>query len=134
MEAAQGSGCGACSSGKGCGSASLSRTLCVRPRQFRVRNDIQARIGDEVEVAVADGVLLRSALTLYGLPLLLLFVGAAVGAHWMPPASSRDAGAVMGALAGLLAGFMAARIFASRQSSACPSIVRCNNIDKSAIL
>lgn len=134
VEAEQGGGCGACSGGNGCGSGKLSQMLCVRPRQFRVRNDINARIGDRVQVAVADGLLLRSALTLYGLPLLLLFAGALSGAHWMGGASGRDAGEAIGAGAGLLAGFALAGFIASRQRGAAPAIIRCENMKKSAIL
>jgi len=137
VEAVQSGGCGLCVSGKGCGSGKLSQMLCVRPRQFRVHNGINARIGEEVQVAVADGILLRSALTLYGLPLLLLFSGALLGAHWIDGTSGRDAGAAMGAAAGLLAGFLLAGFIASRQrasSAAFPAIVRCESMKNSAIL
>jgi len=134
VEAQPSGGCGACSGGGGCGGAGLSRTLCVRPRQFRVRNSVGARVGDEVQVVVADGVLLRSALTLYGLPLLLVFAGAAFGAQWMAGSGRRDAGAVIGAVAGLLAGFILARFIASRQRASLPAIIHCESIRKSAIL
>jgi len=128
VEAVQGGGCGLCAGSKGCGSGKMSQMLCVRPRQFRVRNEINARIGEEVQVAVADGVLLRSALTLYGLPLLLLFGGALLGSHWTGDAAGHDAGAALGAAIGLLLGFSLAGFLASRQrasSAAFPTIVRC---------
>jgi sigma-E factor negative regulatory protein RseC len=137
VEAAQGGGCGLCASSKGCGSGKMSQLLCVRPRQFRVRNEINARIGEEVQVAVADGVLLRSALTLYGLPLLLLFVGALLGARWMDGISGHDAGSAIGAAVGLLVGFPLAGFLASLQQASfaeLPAIVRCANIKNSAIL
>lgn len=137
VEAVQGGGCGLCGGGKGCGSGKLSQTLCVRPRQFRARNDINARVGQEVQVAVADGMLLRSALILYGIPLLLLFCGALLGGHWIAGAAGRDGGAAIGAAAGLLAGFFLARILASRQrtpSVAFPAIARCESVKESVIL
>lgn len=137
VEAVQGGSCSLCGGGKGCGSGKLSQMLCVQPRQFRVRNGINARIGEEVQVGVEDGLLLRSALTLYGLPLLLLFGGALLGARWGDVAAGRDAGAAIGAAVGLLAGFLLAGFLASRQrasSSALPAIVRCEGVKNSVIL
>jgi sigma-E factor negative regulatory protein RseC len=135
VETVQGGGCGLCGSGKSCGSGKLSQLLCVRPRQFRVHNGINARIGEEVQVTVADGVLLRSALTLYGLPLLFLFVGALLGGLWVDSTAGHDAGAAMGAAAGLLIGFPLAGYFASRQRAstmAFPTIARNEDMHRSA--
>jgi sigma-E factor negative regulatory protein RseC len=137
VEAVQGGACSLCGGGKGCGSGKLSQMLCVKPRQFRVRNEIGAGVGDEVQVAVADGTVLRSALLLYGLPLLLLVGGALLGAQWAGNAGSRDAAAAGGAVAGLLAGFVLAAFIASRQRAsfaAAPAITRCEGMKKSAIL
>lgn len=134
VEAAQSGGCGSCSGGKGCGSGKLSQMLCVRPREFRVRNDAEAQVGDRVLVGVADGLLLRSALILYGLPMLLLFCGAFVGAHWPGGASGRDAAAAFGGAAGLAAGFLLARFITGRQGAAPLAIIRCDSTPKSAIL
>jgi sigma-E factor negative regulatory protein RseC len=124
VEAVHGGGCGACGGGKGCGSGKLAEAFCVRPRQFRARNDVQARVGEEVEITVTDGALLRSALTLYGLPLMSLFAGALLGARWQ----GGDGGAAFGALAGLVAGFALAAAIAARQrrlkAAALPSISR----------
>lgn len=134
VETVQGAGCGFCGVGKSCGSSKLSQLLCVRPRQFRVHNGINARIGEEVQVTVADGVLLRSALTLYGLPLLFLFAGALLGGLWIDTAAGQDAGAAMGAAAGLLIGFPLAGFLASRQrtsSMAFPTIARYEDLGRS---
>ncbi len=127
VEAVHGGGCGACSGANGCSSGSMSKMLCVKPRQFRVRNEIGARVGEEVEVSVAEGALLRSALTLYALPIALLFAGAIAGSAWAG-AGAHDAGAAAGAAAGLLAGFALARIITKRQqsrSASAPAITRC---------
>lgn len=125
VEAEQGGGCGSCGGGKGCSSGKLSQMLCVRPREFRVTNEVNARVGDQVLVGVADGLLLRSALILYGLPMLLLFAGALLGASWMAGGEAgRDAGAAVGAAAGLAAGFVLARFAASRRRVGSPAIIR----------
>jgi sigma-E factor negative regulatory protein RseC len=124
VEARQGSGCGLCSSENGCGSRKLSALLCAQPRRFRVHNGIDARIGDEVQVSVADGMLLRSALIMYMLPLALLLMGGFVGSGFADGVSRRDAYAAIGALLGLVTGFALARLFAS--PTAQPVIARCD--------
>jgi sigma-E factor negative regulatory protein RseC len=132
VESLHGGGCGSCSAGNGCGK--MSEMFCVKPRQFRVRNGIGAQVGEEVEVAVADGALLRSALILYAMPMALLFAGALSGAGF---ADGSDAGAAMGAVAGLLAGFALARVISRRQRKrpeSYPAISRCGRMGKSAIL
>lgn len=104
-------GCGHCSSEGGCGSGTLSKLFCSsEPRQFLVRNAARAKVGDEVQVSLPDGVLLRGAVKMYVLPMLLLLVGAIVGVAWASEAASRDAYAVAGAVIGLLVGFMLARL------------------------
>jgi sigma-E factor negative regulatory protein RseC len=129
VEAVHGGGCGACGGGNSCGSGKLAEAFCVRPRQFRALNEVNAHVGEEVEISVQDGALFRSALTLYGLPLLLLFAGAASGEHWLGGAG-RDGGAAIGALAGLLAGFALAAAISVRSrragTGAVPSISRRN--------
>lgn len=128
VEAAQGGGCGHCDSANGCASGKLSRMFCAQPRRFRVQNSIQARVGDEVQVALQDGVLLRSASVLYMLPLALLMAGGFLGSSIATTAASRDAYAALGALLGLVLGFAAARLYSLRQPAARgmqPVISRC---------
>ena len=124
VESKQGGGCGQCDSEKGCGKA--SQLFSSQPRRFRVRNEINARVGEEVQVFVADGVLLRSAAIIYMLPLALLLLGGSLGSHWAGDAS-RDGYAVTGAMLGLVAGFVLARLLTLRQralSFAQPVIAR----------
>lgn len=127
VESLQGGGCGACGS-QGCGSGKLAEAFCVRPRQFRALNEVNAQVGEEVEISVKDGALVRSALTLYGMPLVALFAGAVLGTYGAAGAAGSDEGAAVGALAGLLAGVALAGVVAARQrrggSSATPSISR----------
>ena len=128
VEARQSGGCGHCDDAKGCGAGKLSQLFCMQPRRFRVRNGINARIGEEVEVAMADGVLLRSALTMYFLPLLLALVGGMLGTHWAFDYTSGDIYAAVGAALGLTAGFLLVRLSRLRllSSSAAPVIKRCS--------
>ena len=114
VEAGQGGGCGNCDSVNGCHSGKLAKAFCTKPRRFRVHNSINARLGEEVQVAVADGVLLRSALALYMFPLGTLFVGGFAGSA-LADSASRDAYAALGALSGLACGFALSRLYAMRQ-------------------
>lgn len=124
VEARPSGGCGHCDNEKSCGSSKLSQLFCTEPRRFRVHNGINARIGEEVQVSVADGVLLRSALTMYFLPLLLLLAGGMLGAHWTADAASSDAYAALGAVLGLAAGFLLIRLSALRHpSSGKPPVI-----------
>ncbi|MCR4298460.1 MAG: SoxR reducing system RseC family protein, partial [Gallionella sp.] len=75
VQANQGNGCGQCS-GKGCGTGKLSQLFCSKPRQFQVDNPVNAGVGDEVIVSVAEGAVLRGIGLVYLLPLLLLLTGA----------------------------------------------------------
>ena len=127
VEAKQGGGCGHCDSEKGCGKA--SQLFCSQPRRFRVHNGINARIGEEVQVSVADGVLLHSAAIMYILPLVLLLLGGSLGSYWADDAGSRDGYAAIGALLGLAVGCALARLFTLRRhtlSAIQPVIARCD--------
>lgn len=125
VEARQSGGCGHCDDAKSCGAGKLSQLFCVRPRRFRVRNAINAHIGEEVEVQIADGVLLRSALTVYFLPLLLALAGGTLGTHWAADYASADGYAAVGAATGLIAGFLLVKLSALRHPAATPVIKRC---------
>ncbi|MDR0480788.1 MAG: SoxR reducing system RseC family protein [Gallionellaceae bacterium] len=111
VEASPDGGCGQCDTAGGCGK--LSRMMCSKPRHFRVSNDIDAHAGDEVRITVADGVLLRSALMLYVLPLALVLIGGFLGTALASDTAARDGYAATGALIGLAAGFSLAKWLAA---------------------
>ncbi len=115
VEAKGGGGCGNCDSESGCGSGKLSKLFCTKPRQFTVRNEANAAAGDEVQISLPDGVLLRSSMLMYVLPLSLLMSGGMVGSHWANDVATKDAYAALGSLLGLVAGFALARWLAKRQ-------------------
>jgi sigma-E factor negative regulatory protein RseC len=116
-------GCGHCDSEGGCGSGTLSKLFCSKPRHFKVRNEAGAKVGDEVQVSIPDGMLLRGALKMYVLPLVLLFVGAGAGVGLAGGVAMRDAYAVAGATIGLLLGFILARLLPGAGKAVASSIV-----------
>ena len=114
VRASQASGCERCD-GKGCGAGKLSQMFCSTPRQFQVENPIEAVVGEEVVISVAEGSILRGIGLIYLLPLLLLVTGAMLGGHWAKLPAQSDGYAAAGALLGLAAGFAAAKLISSRQ-------------------
>ena len=116
VQSNQGNGCGQCS-GKGCGTGKLSQLFCSKPRQFQVDNPVNARVGDEVIVSIAEGAVLRGIGLVYLLPLLLLLVGATLGSLLAAQAEQRDIYAAAGAFSGLAAGFIFAKWSSSQRSS-----------------
>ena len=104
-------GCGHCDSEGGCGGGKLSTLFCShKPRHFKVSNQAHANVGDEVQVSIPDGVLLRGAINMYVLPLILLLAGGIAGVGLAADPAARDAYAVGGAVIGLLLGFILARL------------------------
>lgn len=119
-----GGGCGHCSSEGGCGSGSLSKMFCSdKLRSFQVRNDALAKIGDEIQVSLPDGALLRGAVKMYVLPLLLLLAGSFSGVYLAGDTFLRDAYAVAGAIIGLVFGFVMAKLSPGIGRAVATSIV-----------
>ncbi|MFA5371170.1 MAG: SoxR reducing system RseC family protein [Sideroxydans sp.] len=119
-------GCSHCNSGNGCGSGKLAQMFCSNKlRKFTAKNSVQAQVGDEVNVALPQGMLLHSSLLMYMLPLILLLGGALLGASLGSTDAARDGYAVLGALVGLLTGFAVSRVFAlgARQQAVVQSVV-----------
>jgi sigma-E factor negative regulatory protein RseC len=117
-------GCGHCDSEGGCGSGTLTKLFCSnKPRQFKVSNEAGASVGDEVQVSIPDGVLLRGAMKMYVLPLILLLAGGVAGVGLAGEVSSHDAYAVAGAVIGLLLGFVLAKLSPGAGRAVATSIV-----------
>ena len=114
VQVSQADGCEQCN-GKGCGTGKLSQLFCSKPRQFQVDNQINASVGDQVIISVAEGAVLRGIGLVYLLPLMLLLVGAVIGNSLAEQAEQRDSYSAVGALLGLVAGFVFAKWMSSRQ-------------------
>lgn len=98
-----GAGCGRCHEPGGCRTEMLSDMLGARCREYAVDNGLHAGTGARVAIEVADGLPLRAAAWAYGLPLLALLVGAAVG-RWL---LATDVGSAVGAGLGMLLAWVA---------------------------
>ena len=91
-------GCGRCDEPGGCRGVNIGRMLCSAPTEFRVLNPERSVVGQQVSVAIPDGAVGTGALIAYGLPLLLLLIGAFLGLG-----VAGDLGAIIGAVFGLAA-------------------------------
>ncbi|MDP2247436.1 MAG: SoxR reducing system RseC family protein [Nitrosomonadales bacterium] len=124
--------CGLCGKSRGCG-ISLWGKLFNHKSVFKATNDIGAKVGDSVIVGVEEQALLKSSMTIYGIPLVALFLGAVTGIAFLPQeasAAQKDIYTVIGAATGLvlsllwLKGHSAGRPF---NPSHQPVILRADN-------
>lgn len=121
--------CGLCGQTRGCGVSMWGKLFRHRSHVFKAQNRIDAKVGDFVIVGVEEQALLRSALLVYGVPLVTLLAGALVASlAW--GGEHRDASTVIGAVLGLIVGLLwakghtAGHVFDSRYQ---PVILRADN-------
>lgn len=100
----QESGCGRCHETGGCGGTNIATLFCHARRSFRVLNPGNSAIGDSVNIVIDEGAVRRSAALAYGLPMLLLFIGALGGS-----ALAGETGAIVGSVSGLFFSWLAMR-------------------------
>lgn len=99
---ARAAACGSCQTVDACQSGLLG--MGAAARRYRLENTLGVRVGDHVELSVADGTVWRASLLSYVLPLLLAIGGAVIGQLY-----SGDVGAALGTLAGLGCGVLLLR-------------------------
>ncbi|WP_293934703.1 SoxR reducing system RseC family protein [Iodobacter sp.] len=123
--------CGQCDPKTGCKSVAVSRLFAQAQEGFRVQSPLSSKAGDLVTVAVAEQQLLKTAVWAYGVPLLLLIAGAALG-QWLMPQS--PAYSVLGACIGFVVGFVLLKQQHQLAASAEPVIVASRQLSPSPFL
>ncbi|MCF8198402.1 MAG: SoxR reducing system RseC family protein [Sulfuritalea sp.] len=97
------SACSNCQTPEACQDSLLG--FSAGPRRYRLENSIGARVGDRVQLVVAEGTLWQASLASYVIPVLFVIIGAAVG-----QSLAGDLAAALGALIGLGCGLALLRI------------------------
>ena len=117
IEGERTSTCGSCAVRKGCGTSAIATVLGQRRVRLRVLNRINARVGDNVVIGIAESGLLRGSLAVYAAPLLGLFAGALAGQLLGNTLSAMpsDLLAIAGAIGGFVAALVVAETLQSRQ-------------------
>lgn len=116
VETQRRSTCDGCQVNSGCGTAVLSKVLGTKRNRVRVRNTLNARLGNQVFVALNQNALSRGAQLVYGLPLVVMIIAAVFGAKLgqsMFPAIA-EIFSIVFAIAGLVWALRAAKKYATK--------------------
>lgn len=70
--------CSGCAQRSNCGAGILSHVFADRNAQFTVQSETPVAVGDRVELLMDEADFTRYALLLYGLPIIMLFLVAAI--------------------------------------------------------
>lgn len=97
--------CGLCGQTRGCGLSFLGKLFAHRKNIFKAENPIEAKVGDHVIVGIEESSLLLSAITVYGIPLLFLLMGAFL-VNTFGDSMHADRNTAIGAGIGLLLGYI----------------------------
>jgi sigma-E factor negative regulatory protein RseC len=99
------SGCGGCASKSSCGVSGLGKYFSHNRKAIAVPCDASVQAGDELQLHMSEGDLLKAGLLAYLLPTVLALVGAGIAAAF----GLGDVGAVLGAANGMAVGFLLGR-------------------------
>jgi len=98
------SGCGGCASRESCGVSGLGKYFSSRSKTIGVACDAQVRAGDELQLSLSEGDLIKAGLLAYLLPCVTAVAGAAMASGY------GDVGSAVGAAVGAASGFVLARV------------------------
>jgi sigma-E factor negative regulatory protein RseC len=130
LEAQTTAACNACAVKTGCGTSVLSKWVGRKFTRFQAPNTVNARVGDEVVVGLAETAMLQGSVLVYLLPLLAM-IGFALLADTLvsPEIASRDLIVLVSAVAGFaLTLILARRLLSSSNytSKLSPVVLRKN--------
>lgn len=99
------SGCGACQSRESCGVSGLGKYFSGKRKAIEVQCGGNVRAGDELQLTLSEGDLLKAGILAYLLPCVLALAGAGIATSL----GLGDVGAALGAANGMAAGFLLGR-------------------------
>jgi sigma-E factor negative regulatory protein RseC len=100
------SGCGGCRSRSVCGVSGLGKYFSGNRKSIAVKCDANVHAGDELQLSMSEGDMLKAGMLAYLLPSVLALIGAGVAAEY----GWGDVGAVLGATMGVAAGLLLGRL------------------------
>lgn len=101
IEVVRKSACGLCGQTRGCGNAIWGKLFAHKITSFKAENSINAKVGQNVIIGIDERALMKSALLLYIVPLVTMFIGAIL----VSQGSSSNLVAMLGAVLGLIIGY-----------------------------
>ena len=130
LEAQTRAACNACAAKQGCGTSVLSKWVGRKFTRFQAPNTVNARVGDEVVVGLAEEAMLKGSVFVYLLPLLAM-IGFALLADSLisTDTASRDLLVLVSAVAGFALMLVISRLFlstGSNKSRLTPVVLRKN--------
>ena len=75
LEVVRSKPCGLCGQVRGCGNSIWGKIFSHQSGHIETRNNLNAKLGDIVILGIDETLMLKSSLMLYGVPLLLMFLG-----------------------------------------------------------
>lgn len=109
-------GCSVCDSGKGCGAGLFGRLLKHKPLDLELPNTVNVTAGEAVILGIPENLYARLVFRVYGLPLIIGLLGAAIAHYWAVAWGLSGGKIDIVALGGGLIGGAAALIFWTRAS------------------
>ncbi len=128
VEVTRTSSCNTCNAKQACGTASLTGMFRFRPPALKLKNDISAKAGDQVIVALPEQTMLAGSIMLYIIPLIMLVLFA-IGFDFMLGlffTLETELMQVIGGLTGLIAGLLIVKKYSARvlNDTSMASLVR----------
>ncbi|ADE11144.1 SoxR reducing system RseC family protein [Sideroxydans lithotrophicus] len=106
VEPSNESGCGGCKSRSVCGVSGLGKYFSGNRKAIEVQCDASVTAGDELQLSMSEGDMLKAGLLAYLLPSVMALAGAGIASAY----GWGDAGAVLGAAGGVAAGLLMGRL------------------------
>jgi sigma-E factor negative regulatory protein RseC len=101
IEVVRKTACGLCGKTRGCGNALWGKMFAHKTTSFKAQNSIDAKVGQSVIVGIDESALMKSALLLYIVPLVTMFIGAILASQ----VSGSELVAMLGAVVGVMVGY-----------------------------
>jgi sigma-E factor negative regulatory protein RseC len=102
LEVVRSKPCGLCGQVRGCGNSIWGKIFSHRTGYIETHNHLNAKLGDVVILGIDETLMLKSSLMLYGVPLLLMFLGMVMANTFAK--ETTELYALLGAVLGLFLG------------------------------